>query len=246
MAGRGDSEEVARGVYRLGTKWANFYLVSDGGEAMLIDAGYPGYFAQLEAAAAALAGGLQALRGVIVTHHHLDHAGTAGAVHSRAGATVFAHEGDAAKLRGEIASHPPSGFYGEGWRPSMIRYLAHTVGAGGVRYRPVSELTLLEDGQELDLPGRPRIIYTPGHTAGHCSALLPDRGVLACGDAMVNFDYASGQTGLRLHRFNEDRESARATLARLGGALAEILLFGHGDPWRGEPRRAVEQARSER
>jgi hypothetical protein len=32
--------EVAEGVYRLGTKWLNFYLVEEDGEFTLIDAGY--------------------------------------------------------------------------------------------------------------------------------------------------------------------------------------------------------------
>jgi hypothetical protein len=60
---------------------------------------------------------------------------------------------------------------------------------------------------------------------------------------MVEFDYASGDHGLNLHRFNEDRDGALASLDRLARVDAEIMLFGHGDPWRGEPRRAVEMAR---
>jgi hypothetical protein len=32
--------EVADGVYRLATRWANFYLVVDGGEGLLVAAGY--------------------------------------------------------------------------------------------------------------------------------------------------------------------------------------------------------------
>jgi hypothetical protein len=36
----------------------------------------------------------------------------------------------------------------------------------------VSELRTYADGEELDLPGRPRVIPTPGHTAGHASILL--------------------------------------------------------------------------
>jgi hypothetical protein len=35
--------EVAEGVYKLGTKWLNFYLVEEDGKFTLIDAGYPGY-----------------------------------------------------------------------------------------------------------------------------------------------------------------------------------------------------------
>ncbi len=42
MSSATSSLEVARGVHRLGTRWANFYPVVDGGEGLLIDSGYPG------------------------------------------------------------------------------------------------------------------------------------------------------------------------------------------------------------
>ena len=126
----------------------------------------------------------------------------------------------------------------------MARYLAHTVAAGGARYRPVERIEPLSDDTVLDVPGRPRVIPTPGHTAGHCSVSLADRGVLFAADAMVNFDYASGESGLRQHRFNEDRAQARASLARLDDLDAGTVLFGHGDPWLEGSRRALELVRA--
>jgi hypothetical protein len=45
--------------------------------------------------------------------------------------------------------------------------------------------------------------------------LLEERGVLFSGDPMVNFDYATGERGVKLHRFNEDRDGAMASLERL-------------------------------
>lgn len=62
---------------------------------------------------------------------------------------------------------------------------------------------------------------------------------------MVNFDYASGESGLRLHRFNEDRERAFDSLARLDEVSADIVLFGHGNPWTQGSRRAVEVVRAQ-
>jgi glyoxylase-like metal-dependent hydrolase (beta-lactamase superfamily II) len=235
--------EVAEGVHRLGSRWANFYLVVEGDEGLLVDAGYPGYFRQLQRATQALGVGLQAIRAAIITHHHVDHAGTAEAVRSQAGASVLVGAGDAAIVRGEHPSHPPQGFWREGWRASMIAYLLHSGRMGGARYRPVSAVEVLDDDGRLDLPGRPRIIPTPGHTAGHRSVWLEDRGVLFTGDAMVNFDYANGERGLKLHRFNEDRERAMASIRHLEGIGAEVVLFGHGDPWRGGVGRALDIVR---
>lgn len=238
------ASEVAPGVYRLGTMWANFYLVRAEDEFVMVDAGYPRYWPQVEAAIRELGRPLTALAGVIVTHHHVDHAGTAEQARVRAGARVFVHEADAAKVVGETASHPPQGFYRQAWRLTMLRYLLHTVRVGGAGYVPVSDPDMIrEDEAVLDLPGSPRVIYTPGHTAGHCAVLLEDRGVLFTGDAIQHFDYASGDTRLQLHRFNEDREMARRSLDRLADVDAELVLFGHGDPWPHGPRAAVEAAR---
>ncbi len=235
--------EVAPGVYRLGSEWANFYLVVEGTQAILVDSGYPRYRRQLAAALGAL-GRTPQIEAVIVTHHHVDHAGTAEAVRSGWGARVLAHAEDAPIIRGERRSHVPPGFYRQSWRPSMARYLLHTVVAGGARYRPVAAVEPLSGDAELDLPGRPRVIHTPGHTAGHCSVVLEERGVLFTGDAMVNFDYASGERGLRQHRFNDDRARALASLERLEAVEADLLLFGHGDPWREGTRGAVEIVRA--
>jgi glyoxylase-like metal-dependent hydrolase (beta-lactamase superfamily II) len=237
------ASEVAPSVYRLGTRWANFYLVADGDGALLIDAGYPGYWKQVGPALGATGRSLDALAGVIVTHHHVDHVGTAEAARIRTGAPVFVHRDDATIVRGERRSHVPPGFYRQSWRPSMARYLAHTVAAGGARYRPVGAVETLGDDEVLDLPGRPRVIHTPGHTAGHCSVVLEERGVLFAGDAMVNFDYAAGRTGLNQHRFNEDRARALASLAHLERFDAETVVFGHGDPWTGGLAKAVEVVR---
>jgi hypothetical protein len=60
---------------------------------------------------------------------------------------------------------------------------------------------------------------------------LPERGVLLTGDAMVNFDCASGTRGLKLHRFNEDRDMARHALDRLDDVQADTVRFGYGAPW---------------
>jgi glyoxylase-like metal-dependent hydrolase (beta-lactamase superfamily II) len=224
--------EVAEGVYRLGTKWVNFYLVAEEGEFTLIDAGYPRYWKCLVDAIGALGTRLDAIRAVILTHHHADHAGTAERVRSRAGGRVLVGRGDAWIVSGKYPSHANPGFYRQSLlRPSGIRFLAHSAAAGGAKYRPVESVEGLAENQTLDLPGRPRVIHTPGHTAGHCCVVLPERGVLFAGDAMATFDYVTGRRGLGLHRLNDDREMALASLDRLDRIDADVVLVAHGDPW---------------
>jgi glyoxylase-like metal-dependent hydrolase (beta-lactamase superfamily II) len=238
--------EVAEGVYRLGTKWINFYLVVESDEYTLIDAGYPGYWRYLVDGVAALGTSLEAIGAVIVTHHHADHAGTAERLRSTAGARVLVGEGDAWIVAGRYPSHASPGFYRQcSWHPSGIRFLAHSAAAGGARYRPVEGVETVAGDQALHLPGHPRVIPTPGHTAGHLSIALEDRGVVLSGDALANFDYVSGKPGLGLHRLNDDREVALASLTRLDPVGAEVVLFAHGDPWTDGLDRALQMVREQ-
>jgi glyoxylase-like metal-dependent hydrolase (beta-lactamase superfamily II) len=236
--------EVAEGVYRLGTRWLNFYLVEQDREFTLIDAGYAGYWRYLTEAVDALGTSLSAIRAVILTHHHVDHVGIAQRLRSTVGARVFVGEGDLWIVAGKYPSHANPGFYRQASRrPSGIRFIAHSAAAGGGKYRPVQGVEALKDGQTLDLPGRLRVIHTPGHTGGHHSLALGERGVLFSGDALASFDYISGRPGVGLHRLNDDRDIALASLARLDPIDAKVVLFGHGDPWTDGLRRALEITR---
>ena len=148
--------EVAEGVYRLGTRWVNFYLVAEGGEFTMVDAGYPGYWKYLTAATQALRTTLQSIQAVIVTHHHADHAGTAERVRSSGGARVLAGEGDAWIVAGKYPSHASPGFYRRcSIRPSGRRFIAHSAVAGGARYRPVQSVESLKAGGGDARPPRP-------------------------------------------------------------------------------------------
>ena len=192
----------------------------------------------------ALGSSLEAVRAVIVTHHHADHAGTAERLRATAGARVLVGEGDAWIVAGKYPSHASPGFYRRcSWRRSGIGFLAHSAVAGGAKYRPVEKVETLREDQTLDLPGRPQVIHTPGHTAGHYSVALRERGVLLSGDAMASFDYVTGTRRLGLHPLNDDHKMAFASLGRLDQIEAEVVLFAHGEPWTSGLGRALEVVR---
>jgi glyoxylase-like metal-dependent hydrolase (beta-lactamase superfamily II) len=129
----------------------------------------------------------------------------------------------------------------------VLRYLLHSFGSGAaVRTLPVIEASGFVDQEVLDVPGRPRVIHTPGHTAGNAAMSLEDRQVLIVGDALATIDLVSGEPGPRLlPRFaNDDHELALASLGKLQPVKAGWILPGHGRPWEGSPQQAVKLART--
>ena len=97
----------------------------------------------------------------------------------------------------------------------------------------------------LDVPGRPRVIHTPGHTAGNAAISLEDREALVVGDTLATIDLVSGESGPRLYpRFvNDDHDRALASLQKIELLKARWILPGHGLPWEGSPQQAVKLAR---
>lgn len=236
------AEPVTDRIYRLGTDWVGWYLIVD--EAVtVVDCGFPGYHHQLVEAVADLGRPLDAVTAVVLTHYHVDHVGSAERIRAETGATVYVPAGDADGVRtGEVPL--PSGLAANAWRPTMVRYLTHAVRNGGRKLRPVTHFRTYGDGELLDVAGGMRAVQTPGHTGGHCSLLAEEVGVLFAGDALATVDFLSGQTGPRLMRFHEDSGEARASLARLAGLEARMVVCGHGRPFEGTPAAAVEAARA--
>jgi glyoxylase-like metal-dependent hydrolase (beta-lactamase superfamily II) len=239
--------EVASGVYRLGTPIVNWYLVEDGGAVTAVDAGLPGFGDTLEEDLRAHGLELAQVEAVVLTHSDSDHTGLAGRFRD-AGARVLIHAADAgtlAKPGPKSGDAAPAKLAREAWRPALWRFFGHMMRNGGAHAAKVEPDATFRDGDVLDVPGRPRVLHTPGHTAGHCSLLLADRGVLLLGDAMCTWNPLTGRRapGLMPHAFNEDNRACLASLKAIAGVDAGVLLPGHGEPWHGSPAVAAERAR---
>jgi hypothetical protein len=59
---------------------------------------------------------------------------------------------------------------------------------------PVREVTRYVGGV-LPVPGSPHVVFTPGHTLGHCALHFPDRDTVIVGDAVVMLDPYTAETG---------------------------------------------------
>ena len=230
--------EVAPGVHRMGTASVNWYLIRDGERFTAIDSGLRGYGAQLEDDLAAVGAKLPDIEAVVLTHSDGDHTGLAAALQD-AGARVLIHREDEQTLcnpgpkSGEAS---PVHMLPYLWRPGLWRFSVHLVRNGWLRPVPPKEIELFDDGDALDVPGRPRVLHTPGHTPGHCAIVLADRGIVFAGDSLCTWNPFDGsRRGPQLMSVpaNVDNAQARVSFDRVLALEADLLLPGHGDPWHG-------------
>lgn len=226
------TREVARDVYRLGDRDVNWWAVVEGGAVTLVDAGLPAQYGQLTALLSSLGLGVADVAGVVVTHGHLDHLACIPAL--RAGAPEV--EVHLPRLDRELAARRPGldpRVIANSWRPAAIRTALSYARQGMLSARPVVEACDLDDGDVLDLPGRPRFVHAPGHTAGSGLFVLEDRDVVCSGDVLVTYDPFTGRRGPgTLPAFdNVDHLQAVASLERVAETGMGTVLPGHGEPW---------------
>ena len=223
--------EVAPGVHRLGNEMVNFYLVEADGGLTLVDAGLPGFYGQLEALLRSRGKAVADIDVLLLTHAHGDHVGIAERVRQQ-GVPVRIHERDAEQAR-TAKNHPREGGmlpyfrHGQTWR-----LLAMGMRNGAIKPVKIAEVEPLVEGG-LDVPGRPRVIHTPGHSPGHVVFHFAEQGALIAGDALCSWNPLTGRPGPQImpRAFASSVSEAQASLSRLEGIEAGVVLPGHGDPW---------------
>jgi glyoxylase-like metal-dependent hydrolase (beta-lactamase superfamily II) len=238
--------EVSSGVWRAGSEFVNWYLVEDGGRVALVDAGVPGYWPQLDEALAAMGRSRGDVEAVVLTHGDGDHVGFAERARQELGARVLVHPDDVKITTTRKQKKRERSLLPELRHGAARKIVAELVRNGGARVPPVESVDTYADGEELDVPGRPRVVHTPGHSDGHCMIHLADRGVLFAGDALGTYQVLRGTRGPTMMplAFTTDMDRALDSLDRLAALDAGTVLPGHGDPWTGGTSAAVEQARA--
>ncbi len=225
---------VADGVHRLAHAAVNVYLVEDDAGVTVVDTGLPATFRQLQSALTDLGRSARDVRAVVLTHAHFDHVGSAREASRQWQVPVWVHSQDQF-----LAAHPYR-YKHERNRllyplryPKSVPVLTKMAAAGAFFVRGISDTSSYVAGAELDVPGRPRVVFTPGHTLGHCALHLPDRGALISGDALVTLDPYTGGVGPQIvsGAATADSTEALASLSALVDTGAKTVLPGHGEPW---------------
>jgi glyoxylase-like metal-dependent hydrolase (beta-lactamase superfamily II) len=237
-------QEVAEGIYRLGAKLVNWYIVIDGGKLTIVDAGNPNQYNQLPQALSELGKPFDSVEAIVLTHGHGDHLGSSAQIKKETGAAVHVHQADVGLVTGEQEREFERHWAWDLYHLQAWKTAAFFVGGGVLSAQPVHELSEFSDGEVLDVPGRPRVIHTPGHTDGSTCILLDERDVILTGDSLVTLHLGNGRTGARVmpRAFNKNSVQALESLDHLHGIEAATVLPGHGEPWVGGLASAVVEA----
>ncbi|WP_375482370.1 MBL fold metallo-hydrolase [uncultured Jatrophihabitans sp.] len=240
-------ERVADGVFVGHGTDVNWILVVDGKDVTLVDTGYPGDRDALMASIRAVGRRPEDVRAVLLTHAHIDHVGSAAFFADTYGTPVYTDPVEVGHARHDHREQAgPLDVARNAWRPGVLPWTLRIMRVGALSDVPVQQAAAFPRAGALDLPGRPTPVATHGHTSGHTAYLLPDAGAIVTGDGLITGHSVSRTTGPQLIApwFNHgDPEPALLPLADLD---ADLLLPGHGDPWRGSIGDAVAQARARR
>ncbi|WP_134685229.1 MBL fold metallo-hydrolase [Brevibacillus migulae] len=216
----------------------NAHLLIGPDGCVLVDAGVPGSEQKIGRALAKEKLTFKDIKLIIITHAHVDHAGSAARLRELTGAPILAHEGDATHYsREEEMTFCPTGRFAR---------LFYKTGFILQPYEGFTPDLLVSGKQAIDLqqfgvPGT--VTHTPGHTSGSISVELESK------DAMVGDLLASGILLGGIMRknhairppFEDDPHQVAEELLRLLSSGHHTFYLGHGGPLGvNEVRRHVE------
>ena len=218
----GNPIRVADGVCQIRAIGARVTVLFAGGEALLVDAGMRGSAGLIAGGLNALGISMEAVRSLVVTHYHPDHASGVAELVAGRSIAVMAHPLEAAVLAGRDVQPSPI-------RNRLVARMAAPV-VDRISAGPLGVDVELEDGDVVPFPLRVQAIHLPGHTAGSIALYLPERRLVIMGDSLQY------RWGLRLSppaaAVTEDPEQAMASLEKLLALDFDAISFGHFPPMR--------------
>ncbi len=208
---------VVPGLWEISLGVVNSFLLDNDDGLALIDTGVPGSAPKILEAIREIGRQPADLRSILVTHCHVDHAGSLAELKRITGATATMHPLDAAMVRQGQAARPLTP------TPGIVNALIcrFLIGNAPKEVEPAEVEHEANDGDIL--PGGLKAIHVPGHCLGQI-ALLWDRGVLFAADSAANV------FGLALSPLHEDLAEGKRSLAKLSGFDFDVAVFGHGKP----------------
>ena len=209
----------------------NVYVISDGGEAALIDAGFgddESFNKRTEALKEHFAG--LRIKYIIITHHHYDHSSGAQRLREATGAQIVMHRDEEPLL---LAPEAETGDMEIPEDQKEAREQAKKWRAEAAKAVPDVRAS---DNDVLEVGGlHLRLLHTPGHTAGHLCILLEEDGLLFSGDNVLGV----GTAAIAPPPHGDMAEYIRS-LRKMQAVESEQLGPGHG-PAVKEPHRKIQE-----
>jgi len=236
--------EIIKGIHHFDCGPFNWYLIEEEGRLTLVDAGFLGHYSVYKKGLESLGKTSKDIEAIVLTHAHADHIGFAEKVRKETGVPVFVHKEDA-KMAQKSLQLPWIGLLSNAWRAYTAKMLGVAIINGVFTFPYLTKVQTIEDGQVLDIPGKPRILHTPGHTDGEISLLLEDKKVIITGDTIVTRNLLTGEVGepqIVNPILTNNYKQAYRTLEVLREIGEVTMLSGHGTPWFGDMNDAVDIA----
>src|SRR3954454_16026406 len=208
---------VAPGIHRVEEYFTNYYIVEDGNAVTIVDAGLPRSWSTVHSVLEELGHGPNDVDAIVLTHAHFDHVGFAERARNDWDVHVWVHERDRSLSRHPLHYEKSHSIARHLLNPAGTRILLSMILHGMPVTPGVKEVRAFAEEDVLDVPGRPRPVFSPGHTHGHAGLHFPDLGVLISGDALVTLDPYTGRRGPRVvsGAATADSQQAMASLMRL-------------------------------
>lgn len=165
------------GILQVRSLAVSFYVLRDTSGLYLLDAGFVGGRAHLHRELRRRGWEREPIRGIIVTHGHLDHILNVATIARETGAWIAAPRLDAE----HYAGHPRY----RGW--SRVAGCLECIGRLAFSFQPFVPDRLLDDGDFLDVWHGLRAVHLPGHTRGHMGFYCEKLKLLFCADLFASY-----------------------------------------------------------